>query len=329
MESLISIIVPIYKVEKYLNRCIKSILNQTYKNIEIILVDDGSPDNCGKICDRYANEDKRIKVIHKKNGGLSDARNAGLEICTGEYISFIDSDDWVEKNYIEVLYNLIKLKNSDIAICNYIEIFDEKIKSLTEIEEIYTYSNIDSLYQLMGKNGVNFTVAWGKLYKKTLFENIRFPVGKIHEDEYTTYKLLYISKKVSYTTKKLYYYLKRKDSITGESFNIKNRLDAIEAIKERIKFFNDNGLIELSYLSYKTLFFLYLDVIYYLKIQKNNVNLNYKKNIYIDFNNIKSKLKKTKFDIKFKIFYEMSFLAPFITYSIFIIIKKIKKLLKN
>ena len=205
----ISVIVPIYKVEKYIHRCIDSIINQTYKNLEIILVDDGSPDSCPRICDEYAKKDKRIKVIHKENGGLSDARNKGVDIATGDYIAFVDSDDYIHPNMYEVLIYELEKNNSDIALCKY-KIVYEKSKITTEIDgkfEVYSLNNLQALDSMYGKDGVDFIVAWNKLYKKDLFNKIRYPVGKIHEDEYTTYKLLFASKNVIYIEYELYYFL--------------------------------------------------------------------------------------------------------------------------
>ena len=143
-KPLISVIVPIYKVEKYLNKCVKSIINQTYKNLEIILVDDGSPDNCGKICDKLAERDDRIRIIHKKNGGLSSARNAGIEIANGEYIGFVDSDDYIDNDMFETLYNNIKDNNADLSIIGYqIETIDNKVIKYFELEEkIYEYESL-------------------------------------------------------------------------------------------------------------------------------------------------------------------------------------------
>lgn len=197
MEELISVIVPIYNVEKYLNKCIESIINQSYSNLEIILVDDGSKDSSGIMCDSYILKDKRIKVIHKENGGLSDARNVGLDKAKGEYIVFIDSDDWIDEKMIEILYNIIKKNNSDISICDYFLAYNEEIQTQKEDIEIINLSNIEALKTIYDKDlGVCMIVAWNKLYKRNLFkDDIRYPYGKIHEDEFTTYKLLYKAKK--------------------------------------------------------------------------------------------------------------------------------------
>lgn len=251
MEELISVIVPIYNVEKYLNKCIESIINQSYSNLEIILVDDGSKDSSGIMCDSYILKDKRIKVIHKENGGLSDARNVGLDKAKGEYIVFIDSDDWIDEKMIEILYNIIKKNNSDISICDYFLAYNEEIQTQKEDIEIINLSNIEALKTIYDKDlGVCMIVAWNKLYKRNLFkDDIRYPYGKIHEDEFTTYKLLYKAKKISYTNQKMYYYRQRKNSIT--STFTKKRLDCLEAFDERVKYMK--YIVKNEYLYRKTL----------------------------------------------------------------------------
>ncbi len=251
MNELISIIVPIYNVEKYIKRCIESIINQTYSNIEIILVDDGSPDNCGKICDEYVLKDKRIKVIHKKNGGLSSARNAGLEIALGKYISFIDSDDYISSYFIEKLYKTCKDKNCEITLCEYERVYSE-IKKENTIEKkdsiIEVYDTKQMLNKLYSTDYLITTVAWNKLYKRDILKNIRYPDGRLHEDEATTYKILYNAKKVAIIREKLYYYYYDENSIMNKKFNIK-RLHALYAFKERADFFKQKGEIELYELS--------------------------------------------------------------------------------
>lgn len=307
MGEVITIIVPIYKVEDCLHRCVVSILNQTYKRLEIILVNDGSPDGCGKICDDYAMLDERVKVIHKKNGGLSDARNTGIEIAQGEYISFVDSDDWIEDNYIEKLYQLLINTNSDISVCNFIRTSTEKVKINQSEEKKHEYSNIEALEQLYDRFGVQMVTAWGKLYKRKLFEGIRFPVGRIHEDEFTTYKLIYNAKKIALTTAQLLYYWQREDSIIGSGFNIKHRLDIIDAFNERAEFFDHIGLNDLRDRTYKVLFFIYKDVNKWKKMFENG----YKKELFErNFKDLRKKLRESKQNYKFKAFYEMYFVAP-------------------
>ena len=253
MEELISIIIPIYNVEKYIINCIESVIRQTYKNIEIILVNDGSIDNCGKICDEYLMKDDRIKVIHKKNGGLSEARNYGIEAASGKYITFIDSDDYVEKKYIESLYQAIKINNVKISQCNI-----NKVNNKSDIIEKLGYINrnvrsgkemIEDIYN--GHWGENI-VAWNKMYSIDLFENIRYPVGKIHEDEYTTYKFLYYTDKVAIVDEYLYNYRQNEDSIIGRKYNIK-RLDILEAFEQRLVFLkekSETNLYNLTLLNY-------------------------------------------------------------------------------
>lgn len=225
-KDLVSVIVPVYNVEIYLKRCVDSIINQTYSNLEIFLVDDGSTDNCGKICDEYASRDKRIKVIHKKNGGLSDARNVAIDICKGKFITFIDSDDYVSLKYIEILIYNIKKYNACISTCSY-EIFsDNLIEKIQEKQNLLVLNNEDALENMLYQLNVT-TSAWGKLYSKKLFKKIRYPKGKICEDLDTTYKLFSISKKIVLSDAKMYYYLQRKSSIINSNFSLK-RMDAID-----------------------------------------------------------------------------------------------------
>lgn len=235
-QPLISIIIPIYKVEPYLRRCLDSIVNQTYTNLEIILVDDGSPDGCPHICDEYAAKDNRIVAIHKKNGGLSDARNAGLDICKGEYISFIDSDDWVDEKYIEILLDLAIKENADIAIGENIQT-SGICNKLNNISKTQIYSSKEALYHLFTHNHIAFTISCGKLYKKELFSNLHFPIGKFHEDEFTTYILLYRSKEIVYTNRILYYYFRHSNSITGN----RHPWDVLEVFEQRYLFFKNKN----------------------------------------------------------------------------------------
>lgn len=241
MNPTISVIVPIYKVEKYLDKCINSIINQTYKNLEIILVDDGSPDKCPQICDEYAKKDGRIKVIHKPNGGLSDARNAGMKIASGGYISFIDSDDWIELNMLESLYENINKTNSDIASCGVKMVWDDgrPDQILTNLNGYCILNNTeDALNSLISTEHLIQTV-WNKLYKKQIIQDIFFPVGKINEDEYWTWRAIAASSKVVCIDTPLYNYRQRSGSIMqgGEKFN---PLLVIEASCEKYDYIEKN-----------------------------------------------------------------------------------------
>lgn len=242
-EPLITVVVPIYNVEKYLKKCVDSIIKQTYNNIEIILVNDGSTDNSLKICNELLDKDKRIIVISQENGGLSEARNTGIKNAKGEYICFIDSDDFVDYNYIKILLNAIKKHDADISVCDFYYIDEENKKWIRKEKKEKVYTNIEAMQDIFSCNQETEVMTWNKLYKTSLFtkNNIYFPKGKIHEDNYTTYKLYYYSNKIALVTDRLYYYLQRKDSIMGRKFNIK-RLNIIQAIEETKIFLKENNI---------------------------------------------------------------------------------------
>lgn len=245
METLISIIVPVYMTEQYLKKCIESICSQTYNNIEIILVDDGSYDRCGEICDKYKEKDARIKVIHKENGGLSSARNAGIDAATGEYIAFVDSDDSISSVFIETLYCLCKKYDCLISQCDFLFVDEDSIcldRQLNCKEEVITGK--EAIYRCCKQpDAVKYNVAWNKLYKKELFQNIRYPEGKIHEDEYTSWKIFSITEKVAISNGYLYWYLQRKNSIVSEKYNIK-RLDRLEAYQIRLDYLLERDMTD-------------------------------------------------------------------------------------
>lgn len=233
MNDLISVIVPIYNVEPYLHKCVDSILNQTYKNIEIILVDDGSTDSCGEICDSIANKDKRIIVIHKENGGLSDARNAGIEILKGKYVTFIDSDDWVEPTYVEQLYKLIAENDADLAVCDFYCIDSENhiYNSPSTDGEVFVWNREEAVSMLLSGNKMS-TSAWAKLYKSKYFveKEIRYPKGKLYEDIPVTYKILLEADKIVFGNYALYNYFIRQQSISNTGFTPR-RMHAIENLE--------------------------------------------------------------------------------------------------
>lgn len=232
-NELISVIVPIYNMEKYLNKCVDSILNQTYSNIEILLIDDGSTDLSANICDEYMKIDSRIKVFHKKNGGLSDAKNFGIKKATGKYVAFVDSDDWIENNMYENMYYKLKDTKSNIVICGrYIEYENGKKKEWYNKNEIIMNKEQSLIYL---NSFYNFDMAsWDKLYEKSLFDNIVFPHGKKCEDAYTTYLLFNKSEKVTYIPKCFYHYFQRNGSI---SRNKTINMDYIYAAEEQLEFF--------------------------------------------------------------------------------------------
>ncbi|WP_139422928.1 glycosyltransferase family 2 protein [Chryseobacterium mulctrae] len=238
MNPLISIIVPIYKVEKYLEKCVESLLSQEYSNIEIFLVNDGSPDNCGSICNHFAQIDNRVIVIHKENGGLSDARNAALSLVKGEYITFIDSDDFVESTYISNLFNLIHKYQSDIAVSLFKFVIEGERQIVYQEEgKDMKFSRLEALNTMFYQDTFDNN-ATAKLYHSALFKNIRFPKGLLYEDLLTTYKLMLLAERgVAFSDVKTYNYLLREDSIEGSPFSDKKMKSLIFAIEdfEKIK----------------------------------------------------------------------------------------------
>ena len=237
-NDLISIIIPLYKVEKYLEKFIESVLKQTYTNLQIILVDDGSPDNCGKICDEYAKKDSRIEVIHKANGGLSDARNVGISKAKGRYIGFVDSDDYIKEDMYEILLNLIKKYDADVSICNLYDVIDGNECIRNKENGIREYSRIDILKEILLDKNIQ-SYAWNKLYKKELFDEIKYPIGKKYEDIGTTFYLLEKCNKVVVTGKSEYYYINRQDSIVN-NVTESTITDYIELIIQRYDYIEEN-----------------------------------------------------------------------------------------
>ncbi len=234
----ISVIIPVYNVEKYIKRCIDSLINQTFSEFELILVDDGSPDKCGAICDEYAKWDNRVHVIHQKNSGLSAARNMGIvwafEQSDSEWISFIDSDDWVHPDYLRLLYKAVSETNLNVGICKLKKV-NRIIEYNKENGDYFTISPQDLLYKDRG----NTIAACGKIYKKDEFKCIRFPVGKLHEDEFTTYRVIFQYQQVVFVNNSLYYYYVNPLSITQSKWNLR-RLDVMYAFKDQIHYFKNN-----------------------------------------------------------------------------------------
>lgn len=225
---LVSVIVPCYNVEQYLPKCIDSILNQTYQNLEVWLVDDGSPDRCGEICDEYAKKDARIKVIHKKNGGLADARNVALDVMTGEYVVCVDSDDYISPTHIEGLYHLIEKYGAEISINTFCAFYEGKTpKPILKSTKDWIMDGLHATEMMFYQEHFDNT-AWGKMYKASLFDGIRYPKGLLFEDLPTTYKLLLRAKKVVFNNEQSYFYLIRSNSIEGAAFSPKKLDSALE-----------------------------------------------------------------------------------------------------
>ncbi len=232
----LSVIVPVYKVENYLHKCVDSILGQTYKALEIILVDDGSPDKCGKICDEYAVKDERIKVIHKSNGGLSDARNAGIEVAEGEYITFVDSDDWIEKDMYEILMKGATENSTKLAVGG-VKVYDEaQAQYRQKYDKIVISERIISKEKYMKEVFLGIWAAWDKIYHRSLFENVRFPLGEFNEDEAIMLEIMDQCEKVYVTNAPLYvHFVRANESLTAANFS-ERKMDWYTHCKENLRF---------------------------------------------------------------------------------------------
>lgn len=245
--SLISVVVPVYKVEQYLERCVKSILAQTYEDFELILVDDGSPDNCPQMCDEIQRTDNRIQVIHQKNGGLSTARNAGIDWTfansNSKWITFIDSDDWVHPSYLESLLRAVTELDCAVSMGQMPVVSEYKVDELSKEDVEPQLWDVEDAFQeeILDPNS-----ACCRMYRRELFKDIRFPVGKLHEDRFTTYKLLFQSNKVAVVYAPLYYYFVNEEGIVHGTWSLR-KLDDLEATEQQLAFFEKQGL-QKSYL---------------------------------------------------------------------------------
>lgn len=258
MDKLISVVIPIYNVEKLIARCVDSVINQTYKNLEIILVDDGSPDACPEICDDYAKKDARVRVIHKQNGGLSSARNAGIAAATGEYITFIDSDDFVNPDYVQTLYTSICEDETSLAISSHRAVYDNGTVIDRSNNRRCTLSSQDALKCVLYDDGIDVS-AWAKLYKLELFSDIKYPEGRLYEDAATTYKLIDKAGKVSLDSKVIYNYMIRSTSIAAGAFSPK-KMDLITSTREMCDYIK-NKYPELEKAANRRLVYAYLSTL--------------------------------------------------------------------
>ena len=232
---LISVIVPVYKVEKYLDRCVQSIVNQTYPNLEIILVDDGSPDRCGEMCDAWAAKDSRIKVIHKENGGLSDARNAGMAVAKGEFVGFVDSDDYIAPEMFQLLRERMMADGSDIAACGVELVFEDGSPARPLTKAGSCVLEQESAMEALIRESWLKQPVWYKLYQSALIRDIPFPVGRYHEDVFWTWQAVARAKRVSVFDTPCYFYVQRSGSIMAQPYSLR-RLDAVEAKRQRLEF---------------------------------------------------------------------------------------------
>ncbi len=235
---LVSVIIPVYNVAPYLRRCLDSILRQTYTNLEILLIDDGSSDESGAICDEYVRKDARVSVIHKKNGGLSDARNVGIKKAVGEYVSFVDSDDYVADHYLELLLRKLQQYQADLSVCGYLEFNGTDAETAGGEASEMVLDRETALANLLYQKYYT-TSACGRLYRRELWKDIRFPKDKLYEDLAVIYRVFAKSNKVVYLKKRMYYYFQRPGSII-RSFDPQNALDRVDHAKEIMVFIDKN-----------------------------------------------------------------------------------------
>ena len=259
MGEKISVIVPVYNVEAYLEKCVQSILKQTYTNLEILLVNDGSTDNSGELCDQLAQRDQRIRVIHKENGGLSDARNRGIEEASSDLIGFIDSDDYIDQDMYETLYRQMLESSADLSMCGHYDVYHQIPEKQVATIQTWELTPQEAIKMVMEAKILSVT-AVNKLYKKELFEQLRFEIGKIAEDAFIMIALIHQCRKVVATNEKKYYYVHRENSITTQKFSLKF-LNVIEAYEQNAKIIKENypNLVDTATMRLNWAYFYVLD----------------------------------------------------------------------
>lgn len=309
---LVTIVVPAYNVAPYLEECVQSLLEQTYDNIEIILVDDGSTDDTGKICDSLSNP--KIQVIHKENGGLSSARNAGIEKAKGEYIAFVDSDDYVAADYVKVMLQMLLENDGDIAVCGFVRTEKRKAQAKERIQweqGIHIKTGKEALNELYSASRLYYVVSWNKLYKTSLFEQIRYPVGMLHEDEAVIHKLYHAAHKIVLSREPLYYYYMSDASIMRGTYKIQ-RMGILYTYLERMSMFAADGNSFMEENSCKQCMVAAL-MHYYFCRKENNVSCQRAEECLGIYKQCKATMKKaTHISWKYKLFFKMASLCPYI-----------------
>lgn len=235
-RELVTVVVPVYQVSRWLRRCLDSILSQSYSSLQIILVDDGSTDGSGEICDDYSARDSRVEVIHQDNRGLAAARNLGVEVARGEWLTFIDSDDWVHTDFIAQLHELT-CHGVDIAMCDLARVSDAgDVPDDQNNRSPHLWDTEEALRAFLGPRHTSMTIACAKLIRRRLFDDVTFPVGRLHEDEFTTYRLIANAASAAFTERRLYYYFQNPKGITGGGLSARHRRDLVDAYAERVQF---------------------------------------------------------------------------------------------
>jgi len=324
----ISIIIPVYNVEKYLERCVYSVLTQTLKDIEVILVNDGSTDSSGVLCDDFAIKNNRIKVVHKQNGGLSSARNEGLKYATSDLVGFIDSDDWISSDMYEYLWNLQQKNDADIVSCNYMLAFDypTKIKNAKIKEYVFTRNEALKKYLELGAfSRINDYSAWKKLYKKKLFSDVEFPDGMLFEDMPTNFRLIQKCSKYVYSTKICYFYFQNSVSITRNQYS-KRHNDLIKS-SEMIGLYakkEDNDIQKLAKILRIKSYFSLLTKVVRFGVNDDVDDVYISENLLIPFRDDYKAFMNSKFSWKIKILGTLYNFAWKFTKKIFQLIRFIK-----
>jgi minor teichoic acid biosynthesis protein ggaB len=297
-EELVSVIVPVYNVENYLRECLDSIVAQTYRNIEVILIDDGSKDSSGEICDEYADKDNRVKVIHKENGGVSAARNTGLDVAKGEWISYVDSDDYIEDTMLENLICLAKENDVELAMCSFKDI--SECENVTQENDIRIFSKDELIYNYVVRN-TDYCITegiWDRIYKRVLVDGLRFKNDRINEDILYTMEVFTRAHKAVYTSEKLYNYRAgREGNITGRKATIDSIKDKIYCSKNSAKILRESGNEELADI-FECIHFLEISELLIFNGEKNNDDiLNYKRYMrpivkkVLNYKNVSRKIK--------------------------------------
>lgn len=295
----VAVIVPVYNVENHIEACIESILNQSFDDFKLILINDGSTDLSGEICEEYKKSYERIELIHQENMGLSVARNTGLENSTERYVTFVDSDDYIHEDMLKILLDNLIENSADISVADFEKVYKGLRHKYEEKKNVIrVLSNYQAVEKIVEKNDTNMIIACGKIYRRSLFQGIRYPRGKYHEDEFVTYKLLYKAESIVTTTAKLYYYTQRDESITGDKYSLK-RLEKLEGLREAVDFFRDKGEYDLE-LEAKYRYLFNIQIAYYrikfeLKSEKQVL-----KSLKRDYNNSYKSIKKNMNEFSLK-----------------------------
>jgi len=276
-QNIISIIIPVYNVELFVSKCLESVIQQDYKNIEIIVINDGSTDDSLAICERYKNKDKRITLINQSNHGLSFSRNIGIERAKGEWIIFLDSDDWISNDFCTKLLNLALMHQSDLVISNYVKVYEGSLPIINSKTTLLIFEKNEALNELYNEKYLQFVISCGKLIRRTILNSIRFPNGKLHEDEFVSHLILSNSNRVVYTSEQLLFYRQRPNSITNQKKSAKNYLDSIEAHNIRASYFNSINSSRLFILTTERLFLITYNFLNKIKLSK----LIYRRTIYV------------------------------------------------